>query len=108
MSLIQLRFDGWLTLPAKACDHLGVTTGHLLQVELIDDALLLRPAEHEAAPPEPEIEEASGTAAPAEQMPAEADTAVLKRGRGRPRTQIVQELAPQVRVGGRSKSSRST
>jgi hypothetical protein len=108
MSIVSLRFDGWLMLPAQARAHLGVTTGHHLEVELIDGALLLRPAAQGATLSGLETKEAPGTAAPTKQAPAGVGMAVSKTGPGRPRKAAVQELTPRIKVGGRRKSARPT
>jgi hypothetical protein len=108
MSIVSLRFDGWLMLPAQARAHLGVTTGHHLEVELIDGALLLRPAAQGATLSGLETKEAPGTAAPTKQAPAGVGTSVPTRGPGRPRKVAVRELTPRIKVGGRRKSARPT
>jgi AbrB family looped-hinge helix DNA binding protein len=103
---IQLHYDGWLTLPAEARQHLNIATGDRLDIELTDDGLLLRPArwiKEIAAPPEPQAVVAQPAAAPVEPPEAlEAEKAVAKRGR--PRKAVTPDLAPTIKVGGRRKS----
>jgi bifunctional DNA-binding transcriptional regulator/antitoxin component of YhaV-PrlF toxin-antitoxin module len=103
---IQLHYDGWLTLPAEARQHLDVTTGDRLDIELTKDGLLLRSARRiqEIPAPEPKAVVAQPVAAPAEPPePAEVETVVAKRGR--PRKAVTPDLTtPSIKVGGRRKS----
>ncbi len=49
MSKVQLRYDGWVTLPAAALKKLGLSTGDRLEVELTGDAIILRRAQKSSA-----------------------------------------------------------
>ena len=53
MSNVQLRYDGWVTLPAAALKKFGLTTGDRLEVELTGDAIVLRRALKASAPQQP-------------------------------------------------------
>ena len=44
MSTLKLHYDGWLVLPAGLRRALELKSGHRLQVELMDGAIVLRPA----------------------------------------------------------------
>ncbi|HEX2527174.1 MAG TPA: AbrB/MazE/SpoVT family DNA-binding domain-containing protein [Geminicoccus sp.] len=107
MPTIQLHYDGWLTLPAEARQHLDVTTGDRLEIELTEAGLLLRSAKQakQTAALEPEAAVAPPAAAPAEPPETvEAVTAVAKRGR--PRKALVPDLTtPSIKVGGRRKGT---
>src|SRR4028118_332549 len=50
MSTIQMHYDGWFTLPAAARQKFHLTTGDRLEVELVGDTIVLRPARGTAAP----------------------------------------------------------
>ncbi|WP_027132493.1 hypothetical protein [Geminicoccus roseus] len=108
MPTIQLYYDGWLSLPASARQHLDITTGARLEIEFTQPGLLLRPARQakEIAAPEPEAVLAQPAAAPVEPpAPVAAEMEVAKRGPGRPRNPVTQELAPRIKVGGRRKGA---
>ena len=102
---IQLHHDGWLTLSADARKHLDVATGDRLEIELTEAGLLLRPAKQvkETIAGEPEAQPAAAPAEPP--VSVEAEMAVVKRGPGRPRKPVTQDLAPRIKVGGRRKSA---
>ena len=44
MSTLKLHYDGWLALPARLRQALGLNSGDRLEAELIDGTLVLRPA----------------------------------------------------------------
>jgi bifunctional DNA-binding transcriptional regulator/antitoxin component of YhaV-PrlF toxin-antitoxin module len=100
---IQLHYDGWLTLPVEARQHLDVTTGDRLDIGLTEAGLFIRSARQVAAL-EPAAAVAPPTAAPAEAFkPVKAETATVRRGR--PRKAVTPDLAaPTVKIGGRRKS----
>jgi bifunctional DNA-binding transcriptional regulator/antitoxin component of YhaV-PrlF toxin-antitoxin module len=107
---IQLHYDGWLTLPAEARRHLAVVTGSRLEIELTDGGLFLRPAGQAAVVSPTAVQTAPSPAKPelaqAKTEPDEtaAETVLPKRGPGRPRKAVPQDLAPRIKVGGRRKS----
>ncbi|WP_191059154.1 hypothetical protein [Geminicoccus harenae] len=110
MPAIQLHYDGWLSLPADARKHLDVATGDRLEIEFTQAGLLLRAARQvkEIAAPEPEAVLAQPAAVPVEPPAAvAAERVAAKRGPGRPRKPVVQELAPRIKVGGRRKSTQA-
>jgi antitoxin component of MazEF toxin-antitoxin module len=104
---IQLHYDGWLTLPAQARQHLDVATGDRLEIELNKDSLLLRSARRiqETAALEPEAAVTPPATAPTEPPePVDAETAVAKQGR--PRKPVTPDLTtPSIKVGGRRKGT---
>jgi bifunctional DNA-binding transcriptional regulator/antitoxin component of YhaV-PrlF toxin-antitoxin module len=101
-----LHYDGWITLPAEARQHLDVTTGDRLDIEFTETGLLLRSAKQTAiAALEPEAAVTPPAAEPIKASePVEAGTMVAKRGPGRPRKAVTPDLTPSVKVGGRRKS----
>ena len=104
---IQLHYDGWLTLPADARQHLHLVTGDRVDIELTEAGLLLRPAKQdkEAVALEPMAAAALPAAGPSEPpAPVEAAPAIVMRGPSRPRKTVTPELALSVKVGGRRKS----
>ena len=44
MPTLKLHYDGWLALPARLRQALGLNSGDRLEAELIDGTLVLRPA----------------------------------------------------------------
>ena len=101
MSTIQLRYDGWVTLPVAALKKFGLSTGDRLEVELTSDTIVLRraqkPSASERAMAEPVPQEAQPSAATPE--PA------VKRGPGRPRKTPVAALPPTLKTRGRRKAA---
>jgi AbrB family looped-hinge helix DNA binding protein len=91
VTTLKLHFDGWLALPAGLRQKLGLKSGDRLEAELVDGAVVLRPAAaaRDQAEPEPQASEppAAAPAAP----PLEAATPG-KRRPGRPRK--VQAVEP--------------
>ena len=101
---IQIHYDGWLSLPEDARQHLALVTGSRLEVELADGMIMLRPARQdtETIAAEPSVlaePEPMGSAAELAEEPA-----APKRGPGRPRKTVAQNLSPRIKVGGRRKS----
>jgi bifunctional DNA-binding transcriptional regulator/antitoxin component of YhaV-PrlF toxin-antitoxin module len=100
MSTVQLRYDGWVTLPVAALKKFDLATGDRLEVELTRDAIVLRraakasAADRATAKPEP-------AAAQAEARPEP----VAKRGPGRPRKTPVAALPPTLKTRGRRKAA---
>jgi bifunctional DNA-binding transcriptional regulator/antitoxin component of YhaV-PrlF toxin-antitoxin module len=46
---INVAANGRLTLPAEILTHLGVANGGLVQAEITDDGIILRPADNVVA-----------------------------------------------------------
>ena len=84
MATLKLHYDGWLALPAGLRRTLDLKSGDRLVAELVDGAMVLRPARAQRAPaePEPAIEPPAVTAAP---TPSLKTALPQKRPRGRPR-----------------------
>jgi AbrB family looped-hinge helix DNA binding protein len=99
MSTIQLRYDGWVTLPAAALKKFGLSSGDRLEVEMTNDAIVLRRAQ-KASTSDRAAAEPVPTAAPAVAMPEP----VVKRGPGRPRKTPVAALPPTLKTRGRRKA----
>ena len=112
MSTIQMRYDGWLTLPAAVRQKLGLGTGDRLELELVGDTVVLRRARRSSAAepattepePVPETEQLPVEAA-AEEPAAGAPGPVVKRGPGRPRKTPVAALPPNLKTRGRRKAA---
>jgi AbrB family looped-hinge helix DNA binding protein len=92
MSTIQMHYDGWFTLPAAARQKFHLATGDRLEVELVGDTIVLRPARQGAA---------------AERAPAApAPEPAAKRGPGRPRkVPALAALPPGLKTRGRRKGA---
>ncbi len=114
MSTIQMHYDGWFTLPAAARQKFHLTTGDRLEVELVGDTIVLRPArqgaaaERAPAEPAPEAPEEPAVAAEPAVAPAPAPVAepVAKRGPGRPRkVPAAAALPPRPKTRGRRKGA---
>jgi AbrB family looped-hinge helix DNA binding protein len=94
MSTVQLRYDGWVILPAAALKKFGLANGDRLEVELTGDAIVLRRAQKssasEQATARPVAEEA--------QPPVTIAEPVVKRGPGRPRKTPVAALPPTLKT----------
>ena len=81
---LKVHYDGWIALPPALRQHLKLNSGDRLDAQLVDGAIVLRPASAKRAPAEPEqaIESPAVTSAPAPSL----ETAMpQKRPRGRPR-----------------------
>ena len=61
MTVVRIHDDGWLALPAAFRRTLGLGTNAVLEAELVDGTIVLRPATATRAksPTEIELEEAS-------------------------------------------------
>ena len=44
MTTLKLHYDGWLALPAALRRKLGLDKGAMLEVELVDGTIVLRPS----------------------------------------------------------------
>jgi AbrB family looped-hinge helix DNA binding protein len=100
MSTIQLRYDGWVTLPAAALKKFGLSSGDRLEVEMTNDAIVLRRAQ-KASTSDRAAAEPVPTAAPAVAMPEP----VVKKGPGRPRKTPAAALPPTLKTRGRRKTA---
>jgi bifunctional DNA-binding transcriptional regulator/antitoxin component of YhaV-PrlF toxin-antitoxin module len=86
MPTLKLHYDGWLSLPSGLRQKLGVGSGDRLEADLVDGAVVLRPAAKARRPGRRE-REATGSPADdaSEKLPLAADAAPAKRKPGRPR-----------------------
>ena len=84
MSTLKLHYDGWLVLPAGLRRALELESGDRLKAELVDGAIVLRPAKGKrpATRPEKVAELPVAVSVPTSLPEAPA---VAKRPRGRPR-----------------------
>jgi antitoxin component of MazEF toxin-antitoxin module len=100
MSTVQLRYDGWVTLPAAALKKVGLSTGDRLEVEVTGDAIVLRRAQKSSV-----SERAAAEPVPEAAQPAVATLEpVVKRGPGRPRKTPIAALPPTLKTRGRRKT----
>jgi AbrB family looped-hinge helix DNA binding protein len=100
MSNVQLRYDGWVTLPAAALKKLGLDSGDRLEIEVTGDTIVLRRARKSSVP-----ERATAKPIPAAAQPAVATPEpVVKRGPGRPRKAPVTAVPPTLKTRGRRKA----
>src|SRR4051795_4127495 len=95
MPRLKLHFDGWLSLPAHFRQQLGLDAGDEIEAELVDRAIVLRPAKRltKAAEATTTAEAAEAMPAPSvlaaralspEQLPAEPGATPPPKRRGRP------------------------
>ena len=99
MSTIQVRYDGWVTLPAAALKKFRLSTGDRLEVEVTGDAIVLRRAQKSSVSERPTAEPVPEAAQPAVATPEP----VVKRGPGRPRKTPIAALPPTLKTRGRRK-----
>jgi bifunctional DNA-binding transcriptional regulator/antitoxin component of YhaV-PrlF toxin-antitoxin module len=100
MSTVQLRYDGWVILPAAALKKFRLSTGDRLEVELTGDAIVLRRTQ-KASPSERATVEPVPAAA---QSPVATPEPAVKSGPGRPRKPSVAALPPTLKTRGRRKA----
>ena len=100
MSKVQLRYDGWVTLPAAMLKKLGLGTGDRLEVEVAGDTIVLRRAQKSSVTERATTEPAPEAAQPLAATPEP----VVKRGPGRPRKTPVAALPPSLKTRGRRKA----
>ena len=81
---LRVHYNGWIALPPGLRQHLKVNSGDRLEAQLVDGAIMLRPAsvKRTLAEPAPAIEPPAVTAAAA---PSLETTLPPKRLRGRPK-----------------------
>lgn len=110
MRTLKLHYDGWLALPAGLRLALGLNSGDRLEAELVNDALVLRPASkaRSAAPSLSSIE-ASVADVPGEPSPEPA-AMPAKRRAGRPRKTEGDggQINTSVKTRGRSRTATET
>lgn len=103
-----MHYDGWLALPVRLRQALGLNTGDRLEAELVDGALVLRPVgKSRGLAPAPDTTDPNP--AHTTQVPAPtADPIPIRRGPGRPRKAIpaaVEGSATPKRGGGRPRKT---
>ena len=98
MATLKLHYEGWVSLPAVLRQKLGLGSGDRLEADLVDGAIVLRPAAKVRRPARREDGAAASSAAAAdasETSPLAADAAPAKRKPGRPRKVVAAgESAP--------------
>ena len=83
MPTVKLHYDGWVSLPSSICQKLGLNSGDRLEADLVNGAIVLRPAV-KASSPAPHDEQASDPPAadlPEPLTPQAATPARRKPGR---------------------------
>lgn len=99
MFTTQLRYDGWITLPAAALKKFALSTGDRLEVDVTNDAIVLRRAQKSNA-----SERATAKPVPEAVQPSVATPEpAVKRGPGRPRKTPIAALPPTLKTRGRRK-----
>ena len=90
MPTLKVHYDGWLSLPAGLRQKLGVGSGDRLEADLVDGAIVLRPAAKTRRPArrEEETPEAPAADDASDGPPLAADAAPAKRRPGRPRKAV--------------------
>src|SRR4051812_15564920 len=85
MPTLKLHYDGWIALPVRLRQALGLNSGDRLEAELADGALVLRPAsKSRKSASDPDTAD-PGTVQVAEVLPLPADPVPVGRKPGRPR-----------------------
>ena len=95
MPTVKLHYDGWISLPSSIRQKLGLNSGDRLEADLVNGAIVLRPAV-KASSPAPHDEQASNPPAadvPETLTPQAATPARRKPGRPR-KGEAADELAP--------------
>jgi bifunctional DNA-binding transcriptional regulator/antitoxin component of YhaV-PrlF toxin-antitoxin module len=89
MPTLKLHYEGWVSLPSALRQKLGLGSGDRLEADLVDGALVLRPAAKTRRPARREEETTDAPAADASEGPSLAtDAAPAKRKPGRPRKAV--------------------
>jgi bifunctional DNA-binding transcriptional regulator/antitoxin component of YhaV-PrlF toxin-antitoxin module len=95
MPTLKLHYDGWLSLPSGLRQKLGLGSGDRLEADLVDGAIVLRPAAKARRPAWREGEAADSPAADAsEKLPLAPDVVPVKRKPGRPRKVVADAGEP--------------
>lgn len=85
MPTIKLHYDGWLALPAGLRQALGLSSGDRIEAQLIDGALVLRPAaKARSSVPRSAAADHAATNAPEDPV-FDTNAVPVKRKPGRPR-----------------------
>ena len=85
MPTLKLHYDGWIALPVRLRQALGLSSGDRLEAELVDGALVLRPVgKTRGSAPDPDTA-VPGTVEATAMLPLPADPVPVRRGPGRPR-----------------------
>ena len=108
MPTLKLHYDGWIALPVRLRQALGLNSGDRLEAELADGALVLRPVgKTRGSAPDPDTAD-SDTVQATEVLPLTADPMPVRRGPGRPRkvtTAVVEGSATPKRGRGRPRKT---
>jgi AbrB family looped-hinge helix DNA binding protein len=92
MATLKVHYEGWVSLPSALRQKLGLGSGDRLEADLVDGAIVLRPAakgRHPARREEGEEEAADPAAAGASgALPLTATAVPAKRKPGRPRKAV--------------------
>jgi bifunctional DNA-binding transcriptional regulator/antitoxin component of YhaV-PrlF toxin-antitoxin module len=70
MPTVKLHPEGWLSLPDAVRRKLGVGSGDTLELQVVGNSAILRPAKGKAASPEPEPATPEEAAPPVTEEPA--------------------------------------
>ena len=91
MATLKVHYEGWVSLPSALRQKLGLGSGDRLEADLVDGAIVLRPAakgRHPARREEGEEEAADPTAGASGSLPLTATAVPAKRKPGRPRKAV--------------------
>ena len=89
---LKLHFDGWLALPARLRTELALQSGAELEAEIVDGAIVLRPAGKAGTTTNPEPEAVEDEPAPSPAPAALAPPPTAKGRRGRPKARSIRPL----------------
>jgi AbrB family looped-hinge helix DNA binding protein len=86
MPTVKLHPEGWLSLPADVRRKLRVESGQTLEVQVVGNSVILRPAKGTTTEAEPTAAEVPASQTDPEPVPpaAEAETRAPAKRRGRP------------------------
>ena len=86
MPTVKLHPEGWLSLPEAVRRKLGVGSGDTLELQVVGNSAILRPAKGKAALAEPEAAAVAEPASPIEPEPvgAASEMPAPAKRRGRP------------------------
>jgi antitoxin component of MazEF toxin-antitoxin module len=95
MTTLKLHYDGWLSLPTSLRQKLSLSSGDRVEANLVDGAIVLRPATKGQRPVWREEAADPADANASETLPLTPDAVPAKRKPGRPRKATdAGELAP--------------